>query len=477
VNRPVFTILAGALFFATLLFSGFAFACCGCMRSDCSGAKNDIKSHHDDIARETKKAFDRDLDAFEDWVKSEFFVNEIVPALRHMVTQMNAVAMQHTMAIGMFMDAKNQMETQRLFEELRAEAHKDYVPSDTFCWFGTNVKSLPGASIKGKANALSLSRKALDRQLGNANVKGSAGMYVDMSNRWEAFRRTYCDRYDNNMNLVYSSSGLRLACDHDGAKGPGTAMGPSIADWRRVNRDIDFTRLMDLPRTINFDLSDMDASSDDEQDVVALQENIYGHHVPSKGLATLFDTTAAQNFYVALRSVAAKRSVAEFTFSALVGLKSAGTTQNFESYVTSKGFPAPFALGHTRQYLASILRELYPKSLNDPTDCTLSNDGKTLCYTDIYEIMGENPSYYAQLEILGKKMYQNPEFYAKLYDTPANVARKGVAMRAIELMIDREMYESQLRREMIASVLLSSRLRSLEREVNGALASRNNLSN
>ncbi|MCB1532128.1 MAG: hypothetical protein KDJ35_04575, partial [Alphaproteobacteria bacterium] len=58
-----------------------------------------------------------------------------------------------------------------------------------------------------------------------------------------------------------------------------------------------------------------------------------------------------------------------------------------------------------------------------------------------------------------KTIYQNPDFYANLYDKPANVARKGVALKAIELMLDRAIYESQLRREMATSVLLSTKLR------------------
>jgi hypothetical protein len=67
-------------------------------------------------------------------------------------------------------------------------------------------------------------------------------------------------------------------------------------------------------------------------------------------------------------------------------------------------------------------------------------------------------SYYAILEILAKKIYQNPTFFAELYDTPANVTRKSAAMDAIELMLDRAIYESQLRREMAISALLATRI-------------------
>src|SRR5690606_33409400 len=96
----------------------------------------------------------------------------------------------------------------------------------------------------------------------------------------------------------------------------------------------------------------------------------------------------------------------------------------------------------TREYLGAILAEL-----GTPAE-------------EIYELIGEHPSFYAQLEILTKKIYQNPDFYAGLYDKPANVARKSVALRAIELMLDRAIYESQLRREMASSVLLSATLQT-----------------
>lgn len=85
---------------------------------------------------------------------------------------------------------------------------------------------------------------------------------------------------------------------------------------------------------------------------------------------------------------------------------------------------------------------------------------------DIYKIIGENPSYYAQLELLSKKIYQNPDFFANLYDKPTNVKRKSTAMKAIELMLDRALFESELRQEMMLSVMLSSKLNKNYRTIN-----------
>ena len=102
----------------------------------------------------------------------------------------------------------------------------------------------------------------------------------------------------------------------------------------------------------------------------------------------------------------------------------------------------------TREFLGAIMQELGVPA------------------AEIFPLIGEKPSYYAQLEILAKKIYQNPDFFAGLYDSPANVERKSVALKAVELMLDRAIYESQIRQEMATSVLLSSRMRPQFRKIN-----------
>lgn len=438
-------------------------ACCGCMSSDCSSAQSEINQLHQDITDNTNQEFDDDLRAFQDWVVDEFFSEEIMPALRMFTTQMNIVSMQQMQILGAFFDAKNQMETQRTFQELQAEAHRDYIPSDSFCAFGTNIRSMPASAAKGRINAYYLAKKSFDRQVGGYNTKSSHGAAADMQSRWNYFRTSYCDASDNNRNMLGwyllrdRGTGLQLACDHDGPGGSND-VGAEDAPMR-TNIDIDYTKLIDLPRTLDIDLTDSDARKHEEQDVIALGENLYGHRVLSRSLdVTRLKNPGAQNVYLALRSIAAKRNVAQNTYHAIVGLKAAGSAGQYESIM---GALAPLAVGHTRQYLGAILRNLYP--YEGVLVGQLS--GPKLTDGDIYTLMGDDPSYFSQLEIMGKKMYQDPDFYVKLYDTPANVARTTVAMKAIELMMDREMYESQLRREMTVSVLLSSKLHDLERRV------------
>jgi hypothetical protein len=92
---------------------------------------------------------------------------------------------------------------------------------------------------------------------------------------------------------------------------------------------------------------------------------------------------------------------------------------------------------------------------------------------EIEKILGKKPSYFAQMEVLTKKLYQNPVFYTELYDKPANVARKGAALQAIGLMQDRDLYNSLLRSEAVLSVLLETMLMKEQEKIVNAGAKLN----
>lgn len=374
------------------------------------------------------------------WLVNDFFRDQVLAALMLMTQQMTAVAMHQVFIFGTFMDAKHQLETQRLFQELQVQAHKDYHPSEDFCWFGTAARGLSASEQRGRFNAVALGEIQQARHLGNINMAGAKTADDDKFVRWNAFTENYCNPDDNNRTAT-ADTGLVLACP------------TAIGNTKRVNIDIDYTRAIDEPRTLDINFTDGSATSAqsrwDEDDIVALSKNLYGNDVLSRNaLKSFLDDSKWSHVYLALRSVAAKRSVAENSFNSIVGLKSAGT-----SSLPPAGSPAGTQGTGTNRFLGAILTEL-----GVPPN-------------DVYSIIGRDPSYYAQLELLAKKIYQNPDFYTNLYDKPANVARKGVALKAIELMLDRAIYESQLRQEMVTSVLLSTKLRAPFREVNKDLPS------
>ena len=147
--------------------------------------------------------------------------------------------------------------------------------------------------------------------------------------------------------------------------------------------------------------------------------------------------------------------MAESSFNAIVGMKAQG------SAALDGNTP------RTREFMAAIMRDL-------GVGAELGNAEDQAKH--IYGIIGDNPSYFAQLEILAKRIYQSPSFFAGLYDKPVNVARKSAALSAIENMIDREIYESQLRQEMNMSVLLSTQLEAEFEKASSQIGSRGRLS-
>ncbi len=481
--------------FVLLFLTGLGFApkvanaCCwACSGSDCDEADDHIEAAHDDILDRVQEEFDADLEEFENWLLEVMFETQFVEAFGDMITQMSSVAMYYTGMIGAFLDAQIQMDTQRLFRKLQFEAHKDYRPSEGFCAFGTNVRSLAASEAVGQFNSLALSQISLPRQLGAFGVAGAKSVEGDYKARWEQFIDTYCDIGDNNRNTTVGmlgmipptpstdntdGTGLELACDRDG---PGGSPSMGARDHSRINRDIDYTRLIEEPRTLDVDFTNNKLDSEnpfivtepgDEEDIIALSKNLYGHRVLSRDISgVLMKSENARKLYLALRSIAAKRGVAQASFNAIVGMKSSGTTDKDSSDVIiypanpTVSTPSTRLLKQTRRYMAAIMHQLLPA-----TETLGVETG-----ANIFDLIGYSPSYYAQLEILAKRIYQNPDFYANLYDTPANVSRKKVAMMAIELMVDRAIYESQLRREMNVSVLLASKLRSTHRLANKSVS-------
>lgn len=430
VIRRVRYVLAAILITTALLLTPVksvrAGACTGCLPTDVTAAAGAVTG----MVSTIDSYLTAQMTIFQTWMASTFYSLNVRPALQLFTEQMTATAMYQALIIGTFFDAKHQLETQRLLQELQAQAHKDYQPSEDFCAFGTAARGLAASEQIGRFNAQALNSYQMQRQLGNKNAAATT-RERDKGTRWAKFVIQYCDPKDNHwIDGKSYKTGLEFACD------------PAImtGNTEDKNMDIDYTRSVENPRTIEFKLYDDNYTMTDhvirKDDIVSLSNNLYGHNILER---KNIDTQEKQLLYMALRSVAAKRSVAQNSFDSIVALKTAGSLSTGTG--TAQGT-------NTNTFLGAIMAELGVPA------------------ADIYTIIGNDPSYYAQLEILAKKIYQNPDFYANLYDKPANVARKGVALKAIELMLDRAIYESQLRQEMATSVLLSAKLHKPFKSIN-----------
>jgi hypothetical protein len=372
-------------------------------------------------------------------------IGGILPALMLFTQQMNAVMMEQMWIVGEFLDAKHQLESQQRFREKVARAHKAYRPSTGMCIIGTNVRSLAAAQQNGKLTTFILGQRNLDRQLGAVDTNASDGPLVDLSGRLKLFVDFYCDRYDNNAVDGNVRTGLGLLCSNQ----------PPMT----VNNDIDFTKTFEIPRTLYVHMGYAPAyATQDEKDVMEMTDNLFANRTFDRIAKEDLMLMANHDEYLDLRSVVAKRSVALNSFNNVIGMKAAGSRPDEA--------PGTGSSDDTAQYMRVIMRELGVTSniemyhmINDHGS-TVVNEGPA-----IFNGANYTPSYFAQMEVLTKRVFQNPEFFTDLYDTPANVKRKSAALQALNMMLDRDIYDSYIRGEMLMSVLLEIKLSRLQDDV------------
>ena len=335
----------------------------------------------------------------------------VVRSFMAMAEQLTINMIQQMQMLGMLIDAKHQLETQLLFQQKIAEAHKDYQPSEQMCTFGTFTRDLAVTERSANLTRQALSNELMQRETGSADSKGRTPLSDSLS-RIATFRTHFCNRGDNN-------NGLGLLC-------------PRQTPAATRDRDIDYTQTVDLPLSLDVNMAD-DIITNDERSIFALVDNLFAHDTMPPLSDSYMDQPQYQYHYMNMRSIFAIRGIARNSIANVIALKTAtpnGAGENSN---------APF--------LRALFREF------------------GIADEEIPLMLGENPSYYAQMELLTKKIYQNPIFYNNLYDKPANVKRIRAAMTAIKLMQDRDIAASLQRREMLLSLMLELRLRQQAEEV------------
>jgi len=359
----------------------------------------------------TKKHITDEFIQHREWLVKMVFEAHLLPAMMLMSEQISAIAFHQVFVIGTFFDAKHQMETQRLLAAKQAELHKTYHPSVGMCEFGTNTRSIAASDRKSDVTQIAMSTRSVQRQLLSGDSMSAGGADGDLRSRLDQLQKRYCNPGDMN-------GGFKDFCEGSDAK--------------YFNSDIDYTTFIDKQKTLEVDFTDS-IVPDDEEAVLALSANLYGHYpmprIPENLMADENgDITGRQSgafTYMDLRALAAKRSVAQAAFAAQVAMRSSGEES-------------------VKPYIENMLKEMGLEA------------------EDIDPMLKEKPSYNMQMELLTKKIYQQPKFYSNLYDKPVNVDRQNVSMQAIGMMQRRDMYRSMLRSEAIAAVLLETKLKVKE---------------
>ncbi len=363
-------------------------------------------------------------------------VENYVRAIMLMTEEFSTVMMQQATMVGMFFDAKQQIETQRETRRMVNEAHKSYHPSDQMCRFGTFMRSVSDTEERGRFNQAAFNEAMFSAYSNQEHRASAEGYAIDIESRMRQFREHYCDPDDNGLD------GLKFMCDHEQDAEEGAV---GAENKGRINNDIDYTRIFEAPLTLNVDFTNSQDPKGTEEDVLALARNLYYPRAidgeTAKELLDKYPEHQDWRAYIATQS-AASNSMAEIikmkTAAASDGLDTTGQNQD-----AKKGW----------HFMKILLKDM------------------GLQENEINKLVGENPSYYAQMEILTKKIYQDPDFYTNLYDKPANIDRISASMDAIKLMQGRDRYENSLRREILTSLLLEQALRTHINKVNAELES------
>lgn len=347
-----------------------------------------------------------ELDKHETFLTDTFYKKYLGPAIAQMANKINFAMADQTVKLGTLLEGQDNVEKRRVLQELTADTARSYLPSEQLCRFASLGQSLSSSDEKARANRLHMIDRSQSRQLGDAGTAGEQGNTRDMAARASQKAATTCDKTAN------------------GGRDAATCVSTSDTS---TNADLDFTRTFDSKPTLDADFSSNGAQTEDERNVTHLADNIFASDLfqrPNIGDLTGTDAVNdARQAVMDMRSIIAKRSVAENSFNTLVSLKSRGSGLDGNK------------TGST-SFIAGVLKEI---GLDDQA---------TLNY------LGKAPSYDAQMEVLTKKVYQSPSFYINLMDNPANIERQYAAMQSFGLMQQRDIFDSILRSEMLLSLIV-----------------------
>lgn len=346
----------------------------------------------------------------------EWYVDSFWPLIdqkiKAVTNQINMGITNEATRRGSLMNAQNHVGAITSLQKGSAKASKNYLGSESMCRFATLSQGLSATEGKASSLKLSMNKRSLDRQLltkgyaaatntvgKNGEAGETQGQSADKNARWKQYLKTFCN-----------------PSDYSQGKAPDGVCETTTSS--QYNKDINFAATLWEPASLNISGT---ASTKDAQNLDALADNLYAHdlvnNMPQNIDPNAEGSESEIRKYMLLRSVIAKRAVAENTFTSIAAMKAAGT-------------PA------SAKYTENLMIELgIPKA-------------------QAKEFVGENPSYYAQMEALTRKMYESPAFYTNLMEGPINVKRQQAAMKSLELMQQRDLYKSLQRSELLMATLL-----------------------
>lgn len=380
----------------------------------CSRHRNAIPQHYDAV----RQSVDTGFDNHRTWFVTVFWEENLLPALTRFASQMTATGIFQVQMIGAMLDAKHQLETQRVFQVMAAKAHKDYQPSEAVCTFATMARGLSASERLSDLAHVGLADFMSQRQTLSAGATSIDSEDSDKRTRIQIYRTTHCEPADN-------GNGLASFC-------------PNPGDPARRNIDVDFVRNIESRLTLDINLDENAPATPDTVDVIAFLSYVFSNVIAPRIPPGLFGSEqgirlSVAEVYLKLRAIFAKRSVAQNSLAALIALRAPGDDEW-----------APYAKANLR-------------------NLGMSDE-------QIQTRLGDNPSVLASLH-LTSNIVDDPSTATKFMDTKANVARMALGVNVGILRVDRYYLESLLRGEVILAVLLETMLQKEQEKITADIES------
>lgn len=322
--------------------------------------------------------------------------------------------------LGAFIDGRVMNNSLADLQSLNARTYKDYYPSLALCRFGTLPRSLAATESRMPAN-----RQVIANMIMSNNLQSKTTIFEKPN--------TTVDTYTQNVNKDYckqgdGNGGLRVVCN--------------ATDVDLQWADMDFTGILGIPMTTGVDFINNGETTPEKRLASLIQALTFYRPIDQQNIPveTLNDEGKKKYYnnipnFVDSRHVAGVRQISADSIGSLVALKAEGTSGS-------------------ANHMKAVLMQL------------------GLSAADAKKLIGDKPSYFAQMDILTKKIYQDPVFFANLYESPANIDRQRVAMLAISLMQERDLLETLRRKELLLSGYLTLKLDQAQSKLSTSIKAR-----
>jgi hypothetical protein len=360
----------------------------------------------------------------QNFILGSFHDEYFAPAMTKSFGGITSQLLGNAALVGNVIEGQTNIQSIQNFQSASSEILTSHQSSEALCRFASLGKSLAADDVKRRAQQLLFSEVGLARSLGTEGAPAASGAVGDVAARLNMFITEFCDKESNN-------NGLGLMCNQ-----AGSVFGSGV---NVKNADLNFAQVISLKPTLDIDLTDQFTGvnsngapnnlTPDEESVIAMSYNLYGHKTIAPRFGeTELESPEGQQAYIKIRTLLAGRALASNSFYAFVTERATGT-------------------GAALPHMKALLNEMGVSA------------------ADAEKLIGLKPSYYAQMNLLTRSLYQNTNFYGTLMEGKTNVTRQSAYMDSIDLMQDRDLYNSSLRTELLLSSLIELETRERAKEL------------